>query len=327
MNEPELHPDVRIGHVNLRVADLERATAFYRDVLGFTVTAYGPDFGLPGAAFLAAGGYHHHIGLNTWRSEGGTPPPEGHTGLHHLAVLYPDRRELARAVRRLLDHSHPIDGAEDHGATVSVYLSDPDGNGLELYYDRPREEWFDPQGNPILKAEPFDPRDLLADRGYSPRSFLTGADRGEQFADRTSVENKALVRRVIKEFLNSADPELTDELFSLDYVDHNPSNPGMSGLENVKRSVANWHRAFPDTVNEVQDLLAEGDRVAARWVTCGTQRGESLGIPATGNRIEVTSSGVFRIEGGKVAESWDHFDALGMLAQLGATLGPKGQTT
>src|SRR5215217_2533618 len=122
MNQAKLHPAVRIGHVHLRVADLERATAFYRDVLGFAVTAYGPDHGLPGAAFLAAGGYHHHIGLNTWLSEGGEPPPNGRTGLHHLAIVYPDRRELARAVRRVLDHGYPVDAAEDHGATVSVYL-------------------------------------------------------------------------------------------------------------------------------------------------------------------------------------------------------------
>ena len=161
MNEAAPHPDIRIGHVHLRVADLDRATAFYRDVLRFDVTAYGPDFGLPGAAFLSSGGYHHRIGLNTWQSEGGTPPPEGHTGLYHLALLYPDRRELGRAVRQLLDRAYPIDGAEDHGATVSVYLRDPDGNGIELYYDRPRSEWFDPQGNPVLKADPFDPRELL----------------------------------------------------------------------------------------------------------------------------------------------------------------------
>jgi catechol 2,3-dioxygenase len=155
----ELHPAVRIGHVHLRVADLERATSFYREVLGFDVTAYGADFGLPGAAFLAAGDYHHHIGLNTWQSKGGTPPPEGHTGLHHFAILYPDRRELAHAVERLLERGYPIEGAEDHGASVSVYLHDPDGNGIELYYDRPREEWGAP------KAEPFDPRDLLVESG------------------------------------------------------------------------------------------------------------------------------------------------------------------
>ena len=137
MNQSAIHPAARIGHVHLRVADLERATAFYRDLLGFGVTAYGPDFGLQ-AAFLAAGDYHHHIGLNTWLSEGGTPPPPGHTGLHHLAIVYPDRGELARAVRRLLDRGYPLDGAEDHGGTVSVYLRDPDGNGIELYYDRPR---------------------------------------------------------------------------------------------------------------------------------------------------------------------------------------------
>jgi catechol 2,3-dioxygenase len=155
----ELHPAVRIGHVHLRVADLDRATSFYRDVLGFEVTAHGSNFGLPGAAFLAAGDYHHHIGLNTWQSQGGTPTPEGHTGLHHFAILYPDRRELARAVERLLERGYPIGGAEDHGATISVYLSDPDGNGIELYYDRPREEWGSP------KAEPFDPRDLLVESG------------------------------------------------------------------------------------------------------------------------------------------------------------------
>jgi catechol 2,3-dioxygenase len=161
MGEFKLPGDVRVGHVHLRIADLERATAFYRDVLGFDVMAYGPDLGVPGAAFLSAGGYHHHVGLNSWESAGGTPPPQGHTGLYHVAFLYPDRRALGGAVQRLLDHGHPIDGAEDHGATVSVYLKDPDGNGIELYFDRPRHEWFDERGNPVLKAEPFDPRELL----------------------------------------------------------------------------------------------------------------------------------------------------------------------
>jgi catechol 2,3-dioxygenase len=158
----ELHPAVRIAHVHLRVGDLERAITFYRGVLGFDVTAYGSD---DEHAFLAAGSYHHHIALNTWHSKGGTPPPEGHTGLEHFAILYPDRRELARAVERLLEHGYPIRAAQDHGVSISVYLSDPDGNGIELYYDRPREEWFDSRGNPILKAEPFDPRDLLVESG------------------------------------------------------------------------------------------------------------------------------------------------------------------
>jgi len=168
MNETEPRPPVGIGHVHLRVSDLARATGFYRDVLGFEVTAYGPDFGLPGAAFLAAGGYHHHVGLNTWTSEGGGPTPEGYTGLHHFALVYAGRRELGLAVRRLLDYGYPIDGAEDHGATVSVYLRDPDGNGVELYYDRPREAWFGPRGEPVLKSEPFDPMDLLSEP--NPRS-------------------------------------------------------------------------------------------------------------------------------------------------------------
>jgi catechol 2,3-dioxygenase len=132
-------------------------------VLGFAVTAYGPNHGLPGAAFLAARGYHH-IGLNTWTSEGGDSPSPRHAGLHHLAIVYPNRRELAYAVRSLFDHGHPIEGPEDHGATGSVYLSDPDSNGIELYYARPREERFDPPGNPILKGESFDLQELLAER-------------------------------------------------------------------------------------------------------------------------------------------------------------------
>ena len=156
MNRSELHPAVRIGHVHLRVANLERATAFYRDVLGFNVTVLRERY-----AFLSAGGYHHHVGLNTWHSEGGTPPPEGHTGLLHFAVLYPDRRKLARAVGRFLEHGHPIDGAQDHGVSLAVNLTDPDGNGIELCYDRPRQEWFDEKGTPNIKAEPFDPRELL----------------------------------------------------------------------------------------------------------------------------------------------------------------------
>ena len=150
----------RIGHVHLRVADLDRAVQFYREVLGFGLTGYGPDMGLP-IAFLAAGDYHHHIGLNTFHSLGGTPPAEGHTGLHHVAIVYPDREALGEAVERLVAHDWPIDYAEDHGATISVYLNDPDGNGLELYYDRPRNEWFDEAGRPVVKAEPFDWHELL----------------------------------------------------------------------------------------------------------------------------------------------------------------------
>jgi catechol 2,3-dioxygenase len=176
MNELHLHPAVHIGHVHLRVADLERATAFYRDVLGFTVTVYGPAVGLQ-AVFLAAGNYHHHIALNTWLSEGGTPPPSGHTGLHHFAIVYPDRRELARTVQHLLDCGYPIDEAQDHGGTVSVYLRDPDGNGIELYYDRPREVWFDAQGRPVMKAEPFDPHDLLIEVTDNNRHLMAQLNR------------------------------------------------------------------------------------------------------------------------------------------------------
>jgi len=127
MGQSEPQPAMRIGHVHLRVANLERAAAFYRDVLGFTVTAYGPDFGLQ-ASLLAGGDYHHHVGLNTWLSEGGTPPPAGHTGLHHFAILYPGRMELARAVQRVREHGYPLDEAEDHGVSVSVYLREAMGS-------------------------------------------------------------------------------------------------------------------------------------------------------------------------------------------------------
>jgi catechol 2,3-dioxygenase len=152
-------PTVRIGHVHLRVADLDRGIAFYRDALGLTLVADGRQAGIP-AAFLAFGDYHHHIALNAFESAGGTAPPPGHTGLHHVALLYPDRAALGHAYRRLREHGASVAYAQDHGATVSLYLADPDGNGLELYYDRPREAWYDEAGRPVLKAEPFDPAEL-----------------------------------------------------------------------------------------------------------------------------------------------------------------------
>jgi catechol 2,3-dioxygenase len=132
-----IHPQVRIGHVHLKVADLERAITFYRDVLGFELTQR---FSAQ-AAFLSAGGYHHHIGLNTWESLDGDPPPRGVTGLYHLAILYPTRAELARALRRLIDAGVPLEGASDHGVSEALYLRDPDANGVELYWDRPKDQW------------------------------------------------------------------------------------------------------------------------------------------------------------------------------------------
>jgi catechol 2,3-dioxygenase len=156
MNTPPIHPAVRVGHVHFRVTDLARAVAFYRDALGLSVTADAREIGLE-MVLLAAGDYHHHVGLNAWGAASGSPGP----GLYHAAFVYPDRRELGRAVRRLLDHGHAIDHATDHGGTVSVYLYDPDGTGLELYYDRPRSAWFDADGRPVLKNERFDYRELL----------------------------------------------------------------------------------------------------------------------------------------------------------------------
>lgn len=127
----------RIGHVHLKVADLDRSLAFYLGVLGFEVVLR---FGSQ-AAFISAGGYHHHIGLNTWESKGGSPPPPGSTGLYHVAILYSKREELAQALRRLLQHDIPLTGASDHGVSEALYLNDPDGNGVELYWDRPQAEW------------------------------------------------------------------------------------------------------------------------------------------------------------------------------------------
>jgi len=137
MTTKPIHPATRIGHVHLKVADLERALGFYRDVLGFELTQR---FGTS-AAFLSAGGYHHHIGLNTWESADGRAPAEGTTGLYHLAILYPTRAELADALRRLMKAGIPLEGASDHGVSEALYLRDPDDNGVELYWDRPREEW------------------------------------------------------------------------------------------------------------------------------------------------------------------------------------------
>lgn len=137
MENTRIDPGVRIGHVHLKVADMDRALSFYRDVLGFEVTQrYGTD-----AVFLSAGGYHHHIGLNTWDSKGGRPPARGTTGLFHLAILYPTRVALADALRRIMKAGISLDGASDHGVSEALYLRDPDGNGVELYWDRADDAW------------------------------------------------------------------------------------------------------------------------------------------------------------------------------------------
>ena len=157
-NTKPIHAEVRIGHVHLKVSDLERAIAFYRDVLGFELTQrYGRQ-----AAFLSAGGYHHHIGLNTWESQGSSPPPVSATGLYHLAILYPTRAELADALRRLMKAGIPLEGASDHGVSEALYLRDPDGNGVELYWDRPKEQWpRNPDGGIDMFTQPLDLQGLL----------------------------------------------------------------------------------------------------------------------------------------------------------------------
>lgn len=166
MSEPQtqpIDPGVDIGHVHLRVADVDRAIGFYCGVLGFELMQrYGAD-----AAFVSAGGYHHHLGLNSWDSKGGSPPPPGTTGLYHTAIRYPTRRALADALQRLLDAGIPLTGASDHGVSEALYLNDPDGNGVELYWDRPKDEW--PAAQPGQKVEmfvrPLDLQSLIAELG------------------------------------------------------------------------------------------------------------------------------------------------------------------
>ena len=155
-----IDPGVRIGHVHLKASDIERSLAFYCGVLGFEVMQRMGD----SAAFISAGGYHHHIGLNTWESKGGHPPPPGTTGLFHTAILYPTRASLADALRRLTKANIPLDGATDHGVSEALYLRDPDENGVELYWDCPREQWpFTPDGQLAMFTRALDLDDLLSE--------------------------------------------------------------------------------------------------------------------------------------------------------------------
>ncbi len=155
-----INPGTRIGHIHLKVADIERALGFYRNILGFEVMQwYGDE-----AVFLSAGGYHHHIGLNTWMSKEGPPAPRGSAGLFHLAVLYPERRDLAQALRWLIEAGYQLDGASDHGVSEALYLRDPDGNGVELYVDRPEEEWpRTANGGLAMVTQPLNLENLLAE--------------------------------------------------------------------------------------------------------------------------------------------------------------------
>jgi catechol 2,3-dioxygenase len=153
-------PDTRIGHVHLKVSDIRRSLSFYKDLLGFEITTwYGED-----AVFISAGGYHHHIGLNTWYSKGAPPAPTRSAGLFHTAILYPTRKDLALILQRLNEAGYPLTGAADHGVSEALYLDDPDGNGVELYWDRPREKWpHDGDGNLMMYSEHLDLSDLLAE--------------------------------------------------------------------------------------------------------------------------------------------------------------------
>ena len=170
MTEPSIPAATRIGHVHLKVADLDRAITFYRDYMGFDLLH---NFGT--AAFRSAGGYHHHLGLNTWESAGGDPPAAGTTGLYHFAINYPERRDLAVALLRLLDHGWGIDGASDHGTHEAIYLHDPDFNGIELAWDRAEPDWPRANGQVIFSREPLDFAGLLAELGAGDRTTVLQA--------------------------------------------------------------------------------------------------------------------------------------------------------
>jgi catechol 2,3-dioxygenase len=155
-----IHPETIIGHIHLTVSDLERSLNFYRNILGFEITQfYGKE-----AVFLSAGGYHHHIGLNVWAGKGAAPPPFGHTGMYHFAIRLPDRIELARIIKRLYEVNYKLDGASDHGVSESIYLKDPDSNGIEIYCDRHESEWpVDSEGNLNMQTKPLDLLGLLSE--------------------------------------------------------------------------------------------------------------------------------------------------------------------
>jgi catechol 2,3-dioxygenase len=157
-NSYSIPPATQIGHVHLKVSDIQRSLDFYCGLLGFELTTmYGKD-----AAFVSAGGYHHHIGLNTWHSKNGNPPPASSTGLYHVAILYPSRKDLAVIFKRLADQKYPIHGASDHGVSEAIYLADPDENGIELYRDRPKEDWsYEPDGSITMFTKPLHLQDLL----------------------------------------------------------------------------------------------------------------------------------------------------------------------
>ncbi len=159
MDDYKIPAQTRIGHVHLKVSDLQKSLDFYSGLLGFEkVMMYGGQ-----AAFISAGGYHHHIGLNTWHSKGASPAPEYAPGLYHTAILYPERRDLAEILQRLIDAKYPITGASDHGVSEAIYLDDPDGNGVELYWDRPREQWpLDEQGDLTMFTKALDVKGLLS---------------------------------------------------------------------------------------------------------------------------------------------------------------------
>jgi catechol 2,3-dioxygenase len=188
-----IDPRVDIGHVHLKVADLDRSLAFYNGVLGFEIMQrMGPS-----AAFLSAGGYHHHIGLNTWESRNGQPPPPGSTGLYHVAIRYPDRAALGDALRRLVEARVPLEGASDHGVSEALYLHDPDGNGLELYWDRPRDQWPRTADGSIDMVTKRLDVDALLETGRRPRAAAAVPPAGSTLSPETRARLNDLRSRLL----------------------------------------------------------------------------------------------------------------------------------
>ncbi|HEY7059554.1 MAG TPA: VOC family protein [Vicinamibacterales bacterium] len=189
-----IDPRVSIGHVHLKVANLDRALAFYAGVLGFELTSRMGD----SAAFLSAGGYHHHIGLNTWESRNGSPPPRNATGLYHVAIRYPDRAALAEALRRLVAARIPLDGASDHGVSEALYLRDPDGNGIELYWDRPRDQWpRSADGALQMTTDPLDVEALLTEAATEPAASTAAGAAADGLSEASRTRLSQLRSRLL----------------------------------------------------------------------------------------------------------------------------------